>query len=291
MPIIYSNAKAILSDVFTINVDYLEDASIIDEVYNVRLQNDNVLITEFKGGITRKILKVDDEFEEGYMLFRIGTLGDPVKALGTEVQIGEIEIRSNTMYVFVANYAEPENEEMIALAEQDYFHFGVSDITLSKEVAEHSACFISRQMKINGDYLSLDLTYYGGSSTSVEVSILIGGKEFPIMPKGDTYIRNEKIFYGMPTRFPVDETKGMTVYYKGEMVSKTFEEAQADSLEGYSVSYYPVDIDDAKTLYVRDQSYVVPKYVLRNLSDTKHDMARINRAMLVVDGERSNLNG
>ena len=98
--------------------------------------------------------------------------------------------------------------------------------------------------------------------TSVEISIIDGNMDMPILPQGETNVVHEKVFLGMPPRFKSDKYS----YYRdfkgiGNQISEN-DLKISNSL--FTVCYKP---SEEAYLYTPKHSTVKVKAILRMYSD------------------------
>lgn len=280
MAIIYNGNGAYTKSILNVDEDSLLDTSVLGKTYPVSVYYQNFLIKSFHGGIEQESYDSQKEVF-AISVFEIGTTLDPIKVLGEKVRIIQIEIRSGVMYLFINDYVQEEDDEEVELKELEYFHFGANNISLSKEKSKHNACFISTPIEPKGTIASLDVKASIPAGTGIEFSLIANNNEYAIMPFGDNFIQNERVFYGLPTRFEVDASKDVSIYQNGEQVNVTLEAAINDSLNTYAVSYYPKDIQGAKEINVPEGSKIAIKYVFRSYGNVG-DIASVKSATLMM---------
>jgi hypothetical protein len=148
------------------------------------------------------------------------------------------------------------------VSKYSYF-FGVDKVKLSNRLIKQNCCFISQDISIGqlevGEFIQLDTEYITGDQSSIEFYIIDGSMEKPIMPIVDTIISDEKVFYGLPSRFSIDESLKPEVKRNGMLVDLTFSQAKQLNDALYTVSYKPVESYD----YIALNSTIKVKVVMR----------------------------
>lgn len=151
----------------------------------------------------------------------------------------------DNLSVFSAtNYAFIPEETLEALETENkkgfLYLFGIDGIELKKRTMAESSAKITAPVKVpKGSVIELDARFYEDEHSSVEFSIIDETGETPIVPRGISYIRNERIFPGLDTRFPADLGAPVVIQKDGAPVDMTFEEAKEKTDGLYTVSYKP----------------------------------------------------
>lgn len=122
------------------------------------------------------------------------------------------------------------------------YYFGLDNVEFKSRNINLTCGKITNDIHIgNVKHLELEADYSISEYSSVEFSIIDQDKEVPIMPINDDIVRNEKIFFGLPLRFPIDKTKPYYIKKDGVEVNIT-PEAAINSNDGlYTITYTPVD--------------------------------------------------
>lgn len=125
------------------------------------------------------------------------------------------------------------------------YHFGIDSINLSNLRIEPNVCFVSEDIEVgilqDDEYIELVADYDTGESGSVEFYILDGSDSKDILPIDTKTVLDEKIFFGLRTRFSINNDEPITVKKNGVIVDIPLEQATRSNEEGYTVSYTPID--------------------------------------------------
>lgn len=135
---------------------------------------------------------------------------------------------------FDSNVIEDEN-----LTECFEYIFGLNDIEINTKKFDESCALISNNITLfNCSYISIYADYNENVNGAIEISILDGTEEIPILPENKTIVENEKLFYGLPTRFLNNEYK---IYEDMIVTNKKLEEISKEEYENhnYSITYLP----------------------------------------------------
>ena len=122
-----------------------------------------------------------------------------------------------------------------------YYLFGIDNITLENVNIVNDSFFVSRDITIGSIKKGEYITVIGDSNANVEISILDGTEEIPVLLEGVSSIVDEKIFHKAPLRFSYDSTKDIIVKCEGVHTELSVQDA-IDKNDGkiYTVSYCPV---------------------------------------------------
>lgn len=113
-------------------------------------------------------------------------------------------------------------------------YFGLNSFdTERREFAKTSGVVTEAIPVKKGVLLKLYADVQCGDGASVEFSVMDGTRELPTVPVGTTEIVREKMFLGLPQRFPGTDD---SYYRNGEIISKPGDEQFADGAV-YSHSY------------------------------------------------------
>lgn len=130
------------------------------------------------------------------------------------------------------------------VSKYSYF-FGLDKLEIKNVEANQNCCFISQEILLGNISEDCYIQFEGGSitsdSSSVEFYILDGGLEFPMLPIGNKLISNEKLFFGLDTRFAVDLSKEVIIKKNGFVVDMSLEKAKQSNDGIYTVTYYTTD--------------------------------------------------
>lgn len=128
------------------------------------------------------------------------------------------------------------------------YHFGIDSINFSNIKVEENMCFISEDIEIGqleeDEYIQLISDYNTGENGSIEFYVLDGSEPKSILPIGTNVVLDEKIFFGLRTRFSIDEDEPITIKKNNIVVDVTLDQAINSNEDGYTVSYTPIDAHD-----------------------------------------------
>lgn len=143
------------------------------------------------------------------------------------------------------------------------YHFGIDYINFSQISVNENMCFISEDIEMGDlkedEYIQLTSEFDTGENGSIEFYILDGSEPKPILPIGTETVINEKIFFGLRTRFSIDTDNEVIIKKNGSPIDITLEQAINSNEDGYTVSYTPIDAHN-----IRVNNYTVRvKAILR----------------------------
>lgn len=125
---------------------------------------------------------------------------------------------------------------------------GIDSIEAKRLETNPEVCFISKSVSIgtlkDNEYIELDAKYYCDDASTIEFYIIDGEREIPILPVGDSIIQNEKIFFNMDTRFPIDKEKPVLIKQGVRATNLSFNEANTKATDSkmenaYNITYTP----------------------------------------------------
>lgn len=120
------------------------------------------------------------------------------------------------------------------------YNFGINSINIFNKQPLAVSGYISPEVKIkNNNFITVSV-----SQTNPEVSqeyyIIDNNKEYPIQPKELQQVIKEKIFFNLPIRFPIDESKEVTIYKNNIKTDLTYSQLQSiNSDDEYTITYTP----------------------------------------------------
>ena len=119
-------------------------------------------------------------------------------------------------------------------------------------------------------YITLSVKESGAYNSFVEYSIIDGiDDEIPILPEDRKEVTGEKLFFGLPTRFIVDNSQKSPVLYEdGKTSNKDYNLLTHEDFlnHKYSLDYWPCGENINK--YVPKNDSISLKIVIRNYTDT-----------------------
>lgn len=144
------------------------------------------------------------------------------------------------------SFNEPIPTFKSSLKEQHKFIYysGIDSIELKKVDVNKEVCFVSKYVEIGelteGEYLEFDAVYSCGEDSSIEFYMLDGEEEIPIIPSGDSIIKNEKIFSELSTRFSIDDSKPIVIKNKASVSNLSLPEAKEKLLTSADNNIYNI---------------------------------------------------
>lgn len=119
-------------------------------------------------------------------------------------------------------------------------------------------------------YITLAVKESEGYNSFVEYSIIDGiDDEIPILPEGRKEVTGEKLFYGLPTRFIVDNSQKQPILYEdGKVSNKDYNLLTHEDFLNYEyrLDYWP-DGESINKYFPKNDSISL-KIVIRNYTDT-----------------------
>ena len=151
-----------------------------------------------------------------------------------------------------------------ATAAYSYF-FGLDSFQAELRQAENTACLTIEDLGLIGcDKLELEAMQDMPDRTAIEYSLVESGIEYPILPVGQTQIKDELLFYGLPVRFAINPAYPVVVKKGGEVTSLSISEAINKKDAVYTVDYVAAN----GSCYEPAGKNVGLKVVLRRYKDT-----------------------
>ena len=189
----------------------------------------------------------------------------------------------NTSWKLITDASEKKESASIELPvtesiseSKPYFPLSVKNIDVSMNECGKTYGVVSDLITItNARYIELtaNVVQKGGS---VEFYVIDGIKEKPIMPIDIERVEDEKLFYGLPTRFDIDTSEPVTIKKDGVAVGTDIDNTLLkDGL--YTISYKPIngyrvepDNTDIRIKLVVRQYNDGPAPFVSNVSVLKH---------------------
>lgn len=182
-------------------------------------------------------------------------------------QINYNEVSARDFWEVIDDMKKDENL-LVDKTKYYYYLFGLDKISIQFSQPENKSCFISKDIKIeklkDNEYLALT-SEYECENGNIEFYIVDGTTEIPILPEDEKQVIQESIFYKIPNRFTVDDSKTVKVYKNGIPVKTSLNEAINSTDEGYTVSY---KAKDASALTSVLNNNIKVKAIIRNYSDS-----------------------
>lgn len=126
--------------------------------------------------------------------------------------------------------------------------FGIDDISAGL-LGFNSDCYFMSESINTGtlgaeDYLQIYVSDHTGEFSSIEYFIVDGDMEIPLLPVGEQYVYNERIFPESDLRFTVDDDLHslgiMKIKREGLAIETTLDDALTQYDAKYCVSYHPL---------------------------------------------------
>lgn len=120
------------------------------------------------------------------------------------------------------------------------YYFGIDSIEAANQTVEETSAYLSPWIDIGpGSYIQLEVDV--NQNSAVEYSIIEGEAETPILPVGISEILYEKLYWNLPTRFMIDQTKKVTILKNGveTTISRDMISAEEYGANSYAIRYTP----------------------------------------------------
>jgi hypothetical protein len=143
------------------------------------------------------------------------------------------------------------------------YFFGLDKLSIKDATVNQNCCFVSQDISLGeipeDGYIQLETEFSTENNSAVEFYIIDGSTEVPILPVNQNLIQNEKIFFGLTTRFAIDESKGYEIKRNGIIADMTLDKAMQSTDALYTITYTPT----ASFNYKPINSSVKVKTILR----------------------------
>lgn len=159
-----------------------------------------------------------------------------------------------------------EDEPEKFYTEKARYRFGVKNIRFYERKFDRSSAVCSEPVNVDGiDSISLSMKAEPCYNSSVEFYVLDGAIEQPILPEGTVEIKQEKLFYGLGTRFVADRNT-VVLFEDGKPCRKNYLNISfADYLDHeYTIDYVPLE---PVYNYKPENSTIKIKMIIRNHTD------------------------
>lgn len=208
-----------------------------------------------KSKITDDIWNQIKEFEYKYALDVTSKL--EMEEVIARVQGDDINIYQNN----ISNQSDVIEKDMYT------YMFGIDSIEIKSIEQEKDSCFISEPININklndGEYLQLHTEEVLSEYCTIEYSLLDGDIEIDLLPYGQKFVKNEKLFATLPLRFLGHESEAYIIKKDGMISDISLDDAKLQSLSRFSVDYFP----DERYNYTAINSNVRIKAVIRKYTN------------------------
>lgn len=193
-----------------------------------------------------------------------------------EPEVIDPPIAAPTYYEPVYAYCPPPPPPFIPFNEQpptfssdlkkvnkySYF-FGLDKLAVNNVTVNPNCCFVSQEIALGeiteDGYIQLEADFSNENNSAIEFYIVDGSNEVAILPVNQNLVLNEKIFFGLSTRFNVDVSKGYEIKKNGTIIDITLEKAMQSTDALYTITYTPTTTHNYKPI----NSSIKIKVVLR----------------------------
>lgn len=155
--------------------------------------------------------------------------------------------------------------------EKAEYKLGITNLEFKTENYFKDTAIITKPVDVSGcSYITLSVKESEAYNSFVEYSIIDGiDDEIPILPEGRKEVTGEKLFYGLPTRFIVNNSQKQPILYEDGKVSNKDHNllTHEDFLNHeYKLDYWP----DRESInkYLPKNDNISLKIVIRNYTDT-----------------------
>lgn len=125
------------------------------------------------------------------------------------------------------------------------FTFGFNNLAVSRKGFLNKSGLITNPISTtNCRYIEIDADITETKNSSIEFYIYDGNTKYAILPKSITTITDELLFSGLPTRFSIDTSHGVTIKKNGNAFSSSYIDFDKNLLktsDQYTISYTPVN--------------------------------------------------
>ena len=156
-----------------------------------------------------------------------------------------------------------------AYTEVAEYRIGFEDFTICTQTLQPYSGLISKKIDVSGSsYISLTAVSHNIENGAVEFYIIDGTAEIPIFPENSTMVINEKLFYGLDTRFPIDYINGEEpiLFEDNNALDKSYTQLSAEDFKAhrYTLTYLPPEFTKQ---HVPASNAIQIKAVIRQYGD------------------------
>lgn len=163
-------------------------------------------------------------------------------------------------------FNEGQEAEEGAYTDKARYFFGLKGLRFGNRKYAKNSGICSEPVEVDNELVSIlaDIDY--GKNSSVEFYIVDGISEYPVLAEGENRISHEKLFYGLPTRFDIDNSKAFRIYKNGTEVDVDYRSLSFEELtdNDYTISYVPLDPD---IMFLPNNKQVSVKVIIRCFGD------------------------
>lgn len=124
------------------------------------------------------------------------------------------------------------------------YFFGIDSVFVQYKAPDTTSGIVFHSIPLGRcSYVQLSANIALNDKSSVELYVVDGTKETPILPIESTRVINEKLFFNLPTRFTVDTKCDIEIKKDGQIVKRTIEGLESLDLQSglYTISYTPLN--------------------------------------------------
>lgn len=270
------------------NINYIDIKPVNAEIQNFRLVYVNGVedYKEYKSGIMQDAIVAQIKFElvnkkytnTKYYMKKSKVTDDVWNQIkdfeyryaldiNSKLEMEEIIARVQGDKVDIYQNNISNNSDVIEKNMYTYM-FGIDSIEIKNIIQEKDSCFISESINIgelkNGEYIQLHTEQVLLENSIIEYSLLDGDIEIDILPYGQDFVKNERLFAALPLRFMGHESETYVIKKDGMLSDISLDDAKLQVLSRFSVDYFP----NEKYNYTAINSNIRVKAVVRNYSNT-----------------------
>ena len=167
-----------------------------------------------------------------------------------------------------AKFYTKENEVESNYTEKARYYFGIKDIQLFNSQEKRVSGIISDYLNLNQNYayISIYSIENNGQDYSVEYSILDGINEIPILPENITTAVKEKLFYNTSLRFNINTTTEPILYEDNIELNKSYLELSYEDFENHEYTLTYNTLGD-NNKYIPANNNIKVKVIIRKIGD------------------------
>ena len=269
------------------NINYIDIKPVNAEIQNFRLVYANGIedYKEYKSGIMQDAIVAQIKFElvnkkytnAKYYMQKSKVTDDVWNQIkdfeykytldvNSKLEMEEViaRVQGETVNIYQTNIS---NQSDVIEKNMYTYIFGIDSIEIKYIEQEKDSCFISEPININklkdGEYIQLHTEQVLSETCTVEYSLLDGDIEIDILPYGQDFIKNEKLFAALPLRFLGHESETYTIKKDGMISDISLDDAKLQVLSRFSVDYFP----EEKYNYTAINNNIRVKAVIRKYSN------------------------
>ena len=269
------------------NINYIDIKPVNAEIQNFRLVYANGIedYKEYKSGIMQDAIVAQIKFElvnkkytnAKYYMQKSKVTDDVWNQIkdfeykytldvNSKLEMEEViaRVQGETVNIYQTNIS---NQSDVIEKNMYTYMFGIDSIEIKYIEQEKDSCFISEPININklkdGEYIKIHTKQVLSETCTVEYSLLDGDIEIDILPYGQDFIKNEKLFAALPLRFLGHESETYTIKKDGMISDISLDDAKLQVLSRFSVDYFP----EEKYNYTAINNNIRVKAVIRKYSN------------------------